>query len=84
MAEEKHYMRYWVNNDIPTNMATMHTESCPFLKNGIPSKRPADGRWYGPIPNEQVARGIAQACERKEWRSCTKCDLRYAEEDEAT
>ena len=63
MAEEKHYMRYWVNNDIPTNMATIHTESCPFLKNGIPSKRPADGGWYGPIPNEQVARGIAQACE---------------------
>lgn len=64
---------YWVNNDIPTNRAIIHSDSCPYLRNGIPDKNPADGGWYGPIPNERVAWGIALACERREMRSCMTC-----------
>lgn len=66
-------MRYWVNNDIPMNRATIHLESCDHLRDGIPTKEPAHGGWYGPVPDERTAWGIALACERREIRSCGTC-----------
>ena len=64
-------MEYYVNEDKPTNSATVHTSTCVYAQNRC--KDPRHGKWHGPFADRESAWKCAQATGRRDVKFCGNC-----------
>ncbi len=63
---------YHVNEDYPTNRATVHdTSTCSHAQ--IRRKKPETGQWHGPFESYDEARRFARNTGRRDIKSCPDC-----------
>ena len=63
-------MAFYVNEDKPDNLATVHQNDGPCR---VPqAKREADGQWYGPFDSKEEAMLVARETYRP-IRECRRC-----------
>ena len=67
-------LSFYVNEDRPTNRATVHVKVCPWAQ--VRTKKPGDGRWHGPFPTTGEALDTAQGTGLIA-RLCGKCKPRF-------
>lgn len=62
---------YYVNEDKPTNRATVHRDDCPYADSRSKSKQ--NGGWYGPFDSNDEALRVARGTGRATVRECPFC-----------
>ena len=62
---------YYVNEDKPTNRATVHRDGCPYAATRSKSKQ--NGGWYGPFDTKDEALLVARNTGRKDVREDPYC-----------
>lgn len=65
-------MRYYVNEDKPTNRATVHESTCGFCTPGY--KDPKNGGWWGPYATSAEAFARARETGRANVAGCGSCN----------
>ena len=67
-------MSFYVNEDRPTNLATVHRNVSIMAQDRV--KNPRDGRWYGPFPTADEALEAAEHTGLVFTRLCRICKPR--------
>ena len=62
---------YYVNEDKPTNRATIHRDDCLYAANRSKSKQ--NGGWYGPFDTKDEALRVARNTGRRDVREDPTC-----------